>query len=265
MEDRKLSIRGIAIGFTRQGRGAPLVLIHGYPLDRSIWNPVVPLLEDGFDMIIPDLRGFGASEMLEADRSIEGYASDLTGLLESLQLGRAHVAGHSMGGYVALALVRDFPDRVQGLAMLASQTPEDSAERKAARLSSAGKIMREGVSGVVDAMVPELSKRSSVRDALRGVMSKQQPRALACALEAMAGRPDSTELWRSLELPVVIIHGDADELIPVQRGREMRAQLPAAHYVELAGVGHMPMMENAEAVAEAIQLLRARSAKTLNS
>src|SRR5512141_322859 len=122
MEMTKANIDGINLAYARRGEGSPLVLIHGYPLDHSIWSEVAPLLEHDFDLIIPDLRGFGQSDVMEADASIMDYASDIAGLLTHLHLHRAYIAGHSMGGYVALAFARMYEDRVGGLGLVSSQT-----------------------------------------------------------------------------------------------------------------------------------------------
>ncbi|HEY5982901.1 MAG TPA: alpha/beta hydrolase, partial [Anaerolineales bacterium] len=118
MEESILNIDGINIGYTRRGSGRPLVLLHGYPLDRTTWGRVAEILEREYDLIIPDLRGFGASDVMEADRSIIEYASDVAGLLERLRVRRAHIVGHSMGGYVALAFAREFADKTAGLGLV---------------------------------------------------------------------------------------------------------------------------------------------------
>ena len=106
------------IAYARQGTGVPLVLIHGYPLDRSIWEPLVGPLGEDFELIMPDLRGFGGSHVADASGSIDAYGSDVTGLLRQLQVPRAIVAGHSMGGYVALGIVRHHPEMVAGLCLV---------------------------------------------------------------------------------------------------------------------------------------------------
>jgi pimeloyl-ACP methyl ester carboxylesterase len=261
MGDQVLNVDGVSIALTRRGKGTPLILVHGYPLDRTIWSAVAEMLEGEFDLIIPDLRGFGASEVMEADRSIIGYASDLAGLMEQLRVRKAHIVGHSMGGYVTLAFVRLFAGKATGLGLIASQAVADSDERKAARQAAARQIMAEGVGHVVEAMAPKLSADAGVQAAVRRVISQQRPLGLAAALEAMAGRPDSTDVLKALKLPVIIVHGEADELIPVERGREMKALLPSAHYLELPGAGHMPMMENPAAVAEALRFLGAVKGK----
>ena len=146
MSDQKLNIDGTNIVFSRRGKGTPLVLLHGYPLDRTIWNDLAPMLMDEFDLIIPDMRGFGESDVMEADRSIIAYASDVAGLLERLRIRTAHVVGHSMGGYVALAFAREYPRQTAGIGLVASQELADNEERKAARHATAKQIVQDGVS-----------------------------------------------------------------------------------------------------------------------
>lgn len=263
MEMQKVNIDGINIAYTKRGRGAPLVLIHGYPLDRSIWDEVAPLLESDFELIIPDLRGFGESDAMEADNSIVDYASDIAGLLTHLKISKAYVAGHSMGGYVALAFARMYEERLRGLAMVASQMAADTQERKAGRYATAEQVMREGVQPVVDAMTTKLSADPAIQDFVREVISRQSPLGVASALRAMASRPNSSELFAAFPFPVVIVHGEADLLIPVERGQEMKDALPAARYVELPGVGHMPMMEDPRGVSDALHAFGMVKVKTV--
>ena len=248
----KVNIDGINIAYARRGQGAPLVLIHGYPLDHSIWNEVAPLLERDFDVILPDMRGFGQSDVMEADDSILDYASDIAGLLTHLKIARAYVAGHSMGGYVALAFARLYEERLSGLGMISSQMAADTQERKAGRYANAEQVLKEGVQPVADAMTTKLSADPAIQDYVRTVIERQPPLGVASALRAMANRPDSSDIFKTFPFPVVIVHGDSDMLIPVERGQEMKDALPSARYVELPGVGHMPMMENPRGVSEAL-------------
>jgi len=250
---QKAKIAGIEIAYERRGQGLPLVLIHGYPLDHTIWNEVVPLLESDFDLILPDLRGFGESGLAENDSSILDFASDIADLLTQLKIKKAFLAGHSMGGYVALAFAHQYPERVSGFGLISSQLRADTPEGKEGRYETARQVMGRGVSLVVDAMTPKLSAEARVQAFVRELISKQKPLALSNALKAMAGRPDSTDLAQTFKFPVVVAHGAADALIPVERGREIKVALPNAHYAELKGAGHMPMMENPQAVAEALR------------
>ncbi len=256
MEMQKVNIDGINLAYARRGQGAPLVLIHGYPLDHSIWDPIAPFLEHDFDLIIPDLRGFGESDVMEADDSIVDYASDIAGLLTHLKIRKVYLAGHSMGGYVALAFAREYEERVAGLAMVASQMAADTPERKDSRYATAKQVLENGVGTVVEAMAPKLSAQPELQSFARDLIGKQEPLGVFSALYAMADRPDSSAIFAGFPFPVVIVHGDADALIPIERGREMKAALPAAHLSELPGAGHLLMMENPEAVAEALKFFQ---------
>lgn len=251
----KVNINNIEIAYTRRGKGTPLVLLHGFPLDHQLWDDVIPLLENTFELIMPDLRGFGESETVDTLYSMDDLASDITGLLDQLDIQKAAVAGHSMGGYVALAFARLYPERVRGLALVSSQAPADPPERKEGRYKSAADVAANGISSVVETMTPKFTTDPGLQAITREMMEKQQPAAYIGALKAMAERMDSTPLLSTFNFPVVIIHGDADALIPVDRAREVNASVPGSLYVELRGVGHVPMLEAAKETADALKRL----------
>jgi pimeloyl-ACP methyl ester carboxylesterase len=252
---KKIDVNGIQLAYTRRGKGTPLMLVHGFPLDHHLWDEVVPLLEDTFDLIIPDLRGFGESSTVDSFYTMEDYASDLAGLLDHLGIQKAAIAGHSMGGYVALAFARLFPERVRGLALVASQVPADAEERKQGRYKSAAEVAEHGIGSVVETMTPKFTSDERLQAFARESMERQQPAAYIGALKAMAERIDSTPLLPSFHFPVILVHGDADSLIPIDRAREVKATLPQAHLVEISGSGHMPMMEAKEQTAGALKHL----------
>ena len=251
----KAKVNGINIAYERRGRGEPLVLIHGYPLDRTTWSEVASLLESDFDLIIPDFRGMGQSDAVDKTYTVADIASDIAGLLDHLKIKKAFVAGHSMGGYVALAFARAYPNRVRGLGMISSQVLADPPERKEGRYKTAADVAQKGIGVVVDSMTTKLSADARIQSFVRDVIQRQKPAGVIGSLKAMAERPDSSDLFKSFKFPVVIVHGDADTLIPVERGREMKAALPSANYAELKGAGHMPMVEEPKEVAEALMFL----------
>lgn len=241
--------------YARQGHGTPLVLLHGYPLDHSIWDQVVPLLAGTFDVITPDLRGFGGSRAPKGIHTMDDMAADVADLLSAFGLQQAAVVGHSMGGYVALAFARAYPQHLRGLGLVASQVLADKPEGKEGRYKTAENVSRDGVGVVAEAMTPKLSADAKLQEEIRGLIEAQKPQGVIGALKAMAERPDSTDLLPSLTVPLVLVHGDADALIPIDRAREVKAAVSQAILVELPGVGHMPMMESPQAVADALKQL----------
>lgn len=250
-----LEINGIRLAYDRRGRGTPLVLLHGYPLDHRLWDEIAPLLEDQFDLILPDLRGFGGSSNVDEFYTMKDYASDIAGLLDSLGIQKTAIAGHSMGGYVALAFARLYPERVTGLGLISSQVLADTPAKREDRFKSAAEVADKGPARVVEAMAPKFTNDPRLQAFARSTMELQQPAAYIGALKAMGERVDSTPLLETIDYPVVIVHGDADNLIPIDRAREVKAALPNAYLVEISGAGHLPMMEAKEKTAEALRHL----------
>ncbi len=251
----KIGINGIELAYIRRGTGTSLVLLHGFPLDHHIWDEVVPLLEDTFELILPDLRGFGESTTVNSSYPMDDFASDIAGLLDHLGIQKTAIAGHSMGGYVALAFARLYPERISGLGLVSSQVLADPPDRREGRYKSATEVAEKGIGSVVDAMTTKFTPDPNLQAFARENMEKHPPAAYIGALKAMAERKDSTSLLASMKYPVVVIHGDADVLIPIERAREVKDALPHAHLVEAAGAGHLPMMEDKVQTADALKRL----------
>ena len=252
---QKIKVNGFDLAFERRGHGLPLVLIHGYPLDHTTWQDVTPLLEKGFDLILPDLRGLGQSSEVESVYTVSDLASDIAGLLDHLKIEKAIVAGHSMGGYVALAFARAYPMRVSGLGLVSSQILADTPEGRDGRYKTAANVAEKGVSVVAEAMTPKLSADPRIQTIVRGLIEKQTPAGVIGALKAMAERADSTDLLSMMQFPVVLIHGEADALIPIERARAAEAVVLQSRLFALKDAGHMPMMESPQATVEALKHL----------
>ena len=251
-----VAVNGINLAYKRSGKGTPLMLIHGYPLDHTSWDEVVSLLENEFDVITPDLRGFGQSTTVETPYTMSDMADDLAGLLDHLGIEKTALAGHSMGGYVALAFAKKYPRRVSGLGLVSSQAAADSPEGKDRRYQTAADVAQKGVGVVAEAMTPKLSADARVQAFVRAVIEKQSQSAVIGALKAMAEREDLMSHLSSVTFPVALIHGNADVLIPIERAKEIKAVLPSARFVELQGAGHMPMMEFANETAHGLRFLK---------
>ena len=250
---KQVLINGITLSYKRFGRGKPLMLIHGFPLNYTCWNSVASLLAVEFDIIMPDLRGFGQSSSVEEPYTITAMADDLAGLLDALGIEKTALAGHSMGGYVALAFAQKYPQRVAGLGLVSSQAAADAPERKEGRYKTANEVAEKGVGIVAEAMISKLSDHAKVQTFVHDVIEKQTSSGVIGALKAMAERDDMQSVLSAFDFPFLLIHGDADVLIPVDRAREAAALVPSAKLVEIPGAGHMPMMEFPEATADALR------------
>lgn len=236
-------VNGINLAYAHHGEGEPVVLIHGFPLDHSIWEEVVGYLQDNCQLIVPDLRGFGHSSSPASSYSLEDMASDIAGLLDHLGLEKARLVGHSMGGYIALAFARLYPNRVAGLVLVASQPQGDSPEQKKGRYETAGRVAEEGVNVVLEQMLAKLSADKGIQASISKIITSQDPLGVAGALRAMAERSDSSPVLSGARFPILILHGDNDQLIPIQRAHSMKELSNKADLIVLEGVGHMPMME----------------------
>ncbi len=248
----KTTVNGNQLAYERRGNGFPLVLIHGYPLDHSIWEKVVPILENDFDLILPDLRGFGQSDVVPTPFEVADMAEDIAALLDLLKIEKAAIAGHSMGGYVALAFNQRHPTRLLGMGLVASQVLADATEKKIGRAREAEDILAHGIGNVAETMSIKLTDDPILQSRLKGIILQQRPPGLAGALLAMAGRLDSTPLLPSLDIPFVVVHGLEDKLIPVERTRAIKGLLKNGFFSEIEGAGHMPMMEAPQVTAEAL-------------
>jgi pimeloyl-ACP methyl ester carboxylesterase len=242
----------LSLAYERLGTDEPLVLIHGYPLDHTVWDEVVALSHD-FDLILPDMRGFGQSDAPDSPWTMSDLADDLAGLLDHLGVASAFVAGHSMGGYVALAFAAKYPSRVRGLGLVASQAAADSDERKEGRRANARQIAEQGIGETVAGMTPKLSADTRVQKFVHDLMRKQKPAGYIGALHAMAGRTDTLEMVASASFDVLIVHGEADALIPFERAKEVESACARARLFGLPGIGHLPMMESPQATADALR------------
>lgn len=247
---------GVALHHEAMGEGEPVLLLHGFPFTGALWRPVAERLGDGWRCILPDLRGMGRSPAADA-AGMDDHADDLARLLDALGETRpAAVAGMSMGGYVAFAFARRHPERVRALALVDTRAEPDTEEAARARLATAERVLREGSRVVADDMVGKLFAARAgeeLRDRWHAVMAATPPRGVAAALRGMAARPDSLGTLRSLGRPVLVVVGAEDAVTPVESARRMAEAAPGARLETVAGAGHMAVVEQPDAVADALR------------
>ncbi|WP_346278391.1 alpha/beta fold hydrolase, partial [Pseudonocardia sp.] len=184
----------------------PLLLVHGHPFDRSMWHPQLRQFSVARRVIVPDLRGYGASS--GAVPCWAAFADDLAGLLDGLRVPRAVVAGLSMGGQIALELHRRHPDRVAGL--LLADTTATGERSRADRLAMADRLLREGMDHYAMEMLYRMLTRgapSAVADHVLAMMRATDPTGAAAAQRARADRPDHRTDLRSVVVPTTVVVG----------------------------------------------------------
>ncbi|MBY8847399.1 alpha/beta hydrolase [Saccharothrix longispora] len=229
----------------------PLVLLHAFPLDSRMWDGV----RDQLKPVTIDQRGGDRSPDLVV------IAEDVLAELDRLGVERAVVGGCSMGGYVAMALLRRAPERVAGLVLADTRAGADTDEARANRLAMAERVEAEGVGWVPDAVVPGLlgpDPEDAVVERVRELVLARDPAEVAWAQRAMAARPDSTGLLADVDVPALVLVGEHDRLTPPATARELAAVLRRVDCVELPGVGHLTPLEAPEAFAAAVVAWRQR-------
>jgi 3-oxoadipate enol-lactonase len=255
-EPQRIAVRGLALAVDVLGDGLPLLLVHGFPLDRTVWREVVAALT-GWRRIVPDLRGMGLSEV-PPRYSMTEYADDLAALLDALDVPQAIVCGLSMGGYVAFELLRRHPHRVRALVLMNTRAEPDDAVGKRARDDMVALVEREGPGAVADVMVPQLlapanlSAMPHVAERLRGMITTNPAAGIIGALQAMRDRPDSRPLLPAITVPTLVVAGRDDRLIPASASHDLADAIPGAQLTRIAHAGHLAPLEQPVATSRVI-------------
>lgn len=235
----------------------PLVLLHGFTEDHRIWKGVFPSLGDQYALILPDLPGSGASAF-EPNMTIDQMAEVVVHWLDSLSIAEATVVGHSMGGYVALAMARQYPQRVTALGLCASHPYADSEEKSLLRNRTISLINEKGSSHFLTAFLPglfaphNLPTQTAAIEELRALNAEFLPGAHQMQLAAMRDRRDHSAWLASWEKPFGLLLGADDPLIPAALQFEMATLAPQTYFRRISGAGHMLSYENPLATAEGI-------------
>ncbi len=264
------------VHFIESGVGPPLVLLHAFPLDARMWNGARTHLEENARVITPDQRGMGESPLdgspapsLAEERasaravdqpSLDTAAADVLALLDVLGLPQVVLGGCSMGGYVAMAVLRAAPERVAGLVLADTKAVADNEEQRAQRLAAADRAERDGIEGwLADNSLPGLlgrttrKERSDVVAEVRGLIETQSPTGVAWAQRAMAARPDNTDLLRGFTGPALVIVGEEDTLTTPEDARDLAATLPKSELAKVPGAGHLLPVERPDAFADLVR------------
>ncbi|HUR69367.1 MAG TPA: alpha/beta fold hydrolase [Candidatus Thermoplasmatota archaeon] len=238
-------------------RGATaVILLHGFPLDHRMWRAQKEALEHaGWRVIVPDLRGFGKAPPGRGAPGMKEYAGDVLRLADRAGLSRFVLVGFSMGGYVALEVARQAPDRLQGLALVDSRAEPDSDEARAGRVKTADAVRAQGAQVVADAMVPKMLTAGAperLHAEVRDMMLAQPIEGIVAALHAMGARPDPRSGLPQLRVPTLLVVGEHDPITPPEASKAMAAAIPGARLQVIPGAAHLSPVEQPEAVNAAL-------------
>ena len=254
-------VRDIEMAYEDAGRGEPFVLLlHGFPFDRSMWREQARALAETWRVVVPDLRGLGETSLGEAGgaATMEEMAADVAALLDELNVGRAVVCGLSMGGYVALAFCRAFPERVRALVLADTRALPDTDDARRAREENARRALSEGVAPIADAMMPKLLSEGTIANRpetvarVREMILNAKPEGVAAALRGMARRRDQTDLLEEIEAPTLIVVGREDTFSTPSEAGEMRGKIRGARLRIIEGAGHLSNVERPEEFSRAL-------------
>lgn len=252
--------RGLRLAYREEGRGLPLLLLHAFPLSGLMWNPQVEALAAVCRCIVPDLSGFGDSEVSPGGVSrMSDLAADAAALLDHLGIERAVLGGLSMGGYAALAFCESHADRLRGLVLADTRAGADPEEARRRRLDLAEKVLKEGSGSLTEGLMPKLlsprtrAERPDLRERVEGWIAAAPPAGVAAAQRGMAERPDRSGALRRIAAPTLILVGEEDEVTPPDEARRMREEIPGAGLSILAGAGHLANLERPDAFNDALE------------
>jgi len=241
----KAQVNGITLNYDIIGQeGLPVILIHGFGLDHSIWRTVATKFLGNQRVILPDVRGHGESDAPEEAYSMKELAGDISGLLDFLGITKATICGHSMGGYISLAFAAHFPERLAGLGLITTRAGADSNENRAGRYAMIEEIKDKGTAVLAESLAPRLTKDEDIIARSNEIILATPPQGIIGVLHAMAERPDRWNLLSEIRVPSLVVAGGEDQINNLDDSERMAEELPFGELMVIEDAGHMPMLED---------------------
>lgn len=246
------TINGITLAYSDTGSGLPIVFLHAFPLNRTMWAEQESALSSRHRVITVDLRGHGESDAPLWHYTLDQAADDVRGLLDHLSIPQALFVGLSMGGYILFAFYRRYPDRVKGLVLADTRAQADQPEGKTGRFQMAQIAYKQGPPAIANLMIPKLlspatmQTRPEIVRRVRTMIEGNQMSGIVGDLMAMAERPDSVPLLKQIACPARIIVGELDQATPPADATLMAEQIPDARLAVIPNAAHLTSLEQPE-------------------
>lgn len=249
-----------SMSYTDAGQGTPLVFVHGYPLNRQMWQPQIEGLSGHARILAPDLRGHGDSQIVPGGYSMDLFAADLDSFLEALNIQEKIVlCGLSMGGYVAFAFFRKHAHRLRGLVLTATRAAPDSPQARLGRDQSIRTAVEQGVEPIFESMAPKMLSEKTVSgqplmlETAKSIMRRTPLETVINDLEALKARPDSIPTLAQINIPTLIVHGADDQIVPLQEAKEMNDRIAHSRLIVVPAAGHLLNLEQPEIFNRSVQ------------
>jgi 3-oxoadipate enol-lactonase len=253
-----VQMKNIRLEYTDRGTGTPIVLLHAFPLNRTMWAPQIDSFSANFRTIAVDLRGHGGSSQGHTPYTLEDLATDIKDLLDHLTIQQAIFVGLSMGGYILMAFYRLYPDRVKSLVLADTRAQADTPEGRAGRLEMIRTAETQGANAIADIMIPRLLSAHTIKTnpelvgKVRAMIVHNSVETIVADLRAMVERPDSVPLLATIARPTLVLVGELDQGTPPSDARLMAERIPDAHLAILPAAAHLSNLEEPEAFNQSV-------------
>jgi pimeloyl-ACP methyl ester carboxylesterase len=263
----QIHVNGITLAYSDRGTGLPIVFLHAFPLNRTMWAPQEQALSSQFRIITIDLRGHGESDAPLWRYTLEQSADDVNAILNHLAIQQALFVGLSMGGYILFAFYRKYAARVKGLVLADTRAQPDTAAGKDGRFQMAQTAYKNGPFAIVDTMLSKLFSPTTIKTRpglvqhVRTIIENSQISGIAGDLMAMAERLDSIPLLSQITCPTQIIVGELDQATSPSDAKLMADQIPNARLAIISNAAHLTNMEQPEAFNQIVAAFASELAK----
>ena len=250
-QHKKISFQNTAIHYTIYGYGKPVMLVHGFAEDSSIFNDQINDLKEKYLVIVPDLPGIGKSEMLQKENvQISDYANILKAIIDEEKIDSFTMLGHSLGGYITLAYAEIYGKTLKGFGLIHSSAYADDEAKLATRKKAIQFIGENGSGAFLKTSVPGLffdaeKSKNEINDLIE-IGYSFNPNVLIQQYNAMIARPDTTSVLKNFQKPILMVMGEHDKAVPFAQSLE-QSHLPKIAYIHiLRNSAHMGMKEETE-------------------
>ncbi|OAR26053.1 hydrolase [Streptomyces sp. ERV7] len=235
--------------YTDRGTGDALLLVHGHPFDRTMWDPQIEEFARTHRVVAPDLRGYGSAPVTPGTTLLSDFAQDVLALADRLGIERFTLGGLSMGGQIVMECYRLFPERISALVLADTFPAAETADGRTARREMADRLVREGMKPYADEVLEKMVAPYADPDVKAHVlrmMTATDPEGAAAALRGRAERPDYRELLTTVTVPTLVVVGRDDTYTPVADAEAMHTAIPGSTLVVVEAAAHLPNLERPE-------------------